>query len=208
MSREDRQQQIQTGIHHLSSHDPRLANAIEETGVIFSVEPHDRYYEALVRAIISQQLSVAAANTIEMRLRQLFVGDTFTAQELLKLSDEELKSVGISRNKVTYLKDLASHIDSGEIMVHDFSTASDEAVVASLTAVKGIGVWTAQMFLIFCLGRLNVLPSADLGIQVGIQQTYELNERPTPKQVEELANNNTWYPYASIASWYLWKNKE
>jgi DNA-3-methyladenine glycosylase II len=208
MSLSERQEHIQKGLHHLCSYDPKLDEVITSIDSIFSVEKHENYYEALVRAIISQQLSVAAADTIERRLRGLFAENTPTPQELLKLSDEELRRVGISSNKAGYLKDLAGQINHGELDLDALSVAPDDQVTTHLIKVKGIGVWTAQMFLLFCLGRLDVLPSGDLGIQVGIEQLYELSERPTPKRVEKIAEDKHWHPYASIASWYIWRNKK
>lgn len=188
--------------------DPMLSEIIASTDEIFSVEAHDKFYEELVRAIIAQQLSVSAASSIESKLRNLYAECMPSPEQIRDTPDDSLRGVGISSNKIKYLRDLADRIISGELDLHALQDMPDQQIVIHLTKVKGIGVWTAQMFLLFCLGRLDVLPSGDLGIQVGIQQIYNLPTRPNPALVEKLADDNRWHPYASVASWYIWKNKK
>jgi DNA-3-methyladenine glycosylase II len=158
----------------------------------------------LANTIISQQISVAAAQTISERLLERLGRGGLTATAISKLDLDQLREVGISRQKGTYLLDLAQHVDAGDLNLKSLARKSDDVIVEQLTVVKGIGVWTAQMFLIFSLGRLDVLPVGDYGIRKAIQQEYELAELPSPKEIELLAQ--PWRPYATIASWYLWQS--
>ena len=161
---------------------------------------------AIARAIVYQQLSGKAAGTIHGRLLALFGGRDPTAEELLATRDEDLRSVGLSKAKSLYLKDLAAKIASGALPIDDLHKLSDDELLEALTAVKGIGRWTAQMFLLFRLGRPNVLPDLDLGVRKGVQLVYRLRRLPTPKEV--LSRGAIWSPFASVASWYLWRSLE
>ena len=161
---------------------------------------------AIARAIVYQQLSGKAAGTIHGRFLALFGGRDPSAEELLATRHEDLRSVGLSKAKSLYLKDLAAKIVSGALPIDDLHTLSDEDLLEALTAVKGIGRWTAQMFLLFRLGRPNILPDLDLGVRKGVQLVYRLKRLPTPKEV--LARGAIWSPFASVASWYLWRSLE
>jgi DNA-3-methyladenine glycosylase II len=161
------------------------------------------HFDAIARSIVFQQLSGKAAGTIHERFEGLFGGRTPLPHELVATPDEHLRSAGLSRGKTAYLKDLASRVVSGELPVETLHDLSDEEVIAALTRVKGIGRWTAQMFLMFRLGRPDVLPDLDLGIQKGIQQAYRLRKLPSPEKVKKVGAK--WAPYRTIASWYLWR---
>ncbi|MDB4907689.1 MAG: HhH-GPD family protein [Gemmatimonadetes bacterium] len=169
-------------------------------------EPRARgtHFEALARSIISQQLSTKAAATIHGRFQALFPRNAPRASALLELDDETLRSVGLSRQKLGYLRDLSIRANSDEIPLASLGRLSNEAIIEELTRVKGIGTWTVQMFLMFRLGRLDVLPILDLGIQNGVQRAYKMKKRPLPRQVEKLGAR--WAPYRTLASWYLWRS--
>ena len=192
-------------VSHLSSNDPILAGVIEHTALP-SFKPHRDYYWALVDSIISQQLSVKSAAAIERRFRQLFKEKIPQPEHILKKSVDELKSVGLSRPKALYIRDLAEHVESGRLSFEAFDNLSNEEIIRELIDVKGIGEWTAHMFLIFCMGRLDVLAVGDYGIKTGIQKLYDLQELPSPTAIQELAQTNNWHPYESIACWYIWQS--
>lgn len=196
----------QKAAEHLSRADAVLAKII--TGrPAYTVRPSTDYYGALVDSIVSQQLSVKAASSIEQRLKDLFGGSDFPSPEqILAKSDEALRSVGLSRPKIRYIQDLARHILAGELKFDHLNKLSNEEIVRELVAVKGIGEWTAHMFLMFCMGRLDVLPVGDLGIRNGIQKLYDLDHSPTPDEIKEIAKENNWHPYESVAAWYIWQS--
>jgi DNA-3-methyladenine glycosylase II len=178
---------------------------IEQVGPCkFTTRGEGTHFEAVARAIVYQQLSGKAAATIYGRFASLFDVGTPVARLLLALSDEELKGVGLSRQKSGYLRDLATRVHNGTVLIETLHELSDEEILTALTSVKGVGRWTAQMFLIFRLGRPDVLPELDLGVQKAIQRAYRLRTHPTPKRV--LAIGAKWAPYRSIASWYLWRS--
>jgi DNA-3-methyladenine glycosylase II len=188
---------------HLRKNDPVLAGIIGNAGPP-TITPHTNYYWELIDSIISQQLSVKAARTIEGRFQALF-GEEFPAPEaILEKSVEELRGVGLSNAKANYIRDLAQHILDGSLKFDAFDKQTNDEIIKELTAVKGIGVWTAHMFLIFCMGRLDILPVGDLGIRSGIRQLYGFNDLPTPQEITDLAEKNKWHPYESVASWYIW----
>ncbi len=189
---------------HLSQADPILAGIIAGTDKLPSLQPHTNYYEALVDSIISQQLSVKAAASIGARFKELFDGHFPTPAEILSKDIETLRSVGLSRPKARYIQDLAQHIIEGEIRFDTIDSLSNGEVIAELTQVKGIGEWTAHMFLMFCMGRLDVLPIGDLGIRNGVKKLYGFEAIPTPEEISLVARENNWHPYESVASWYIW----
>jgi len=162
------------------------------------------HLSALVRAIIFQQLSTKAASTIHSRLVALLPAGNITAEGILGLTDDQFRSVGVSRQKSLYLRDLVSKLQSGELQLEGIESLDDEAIVAALTAVKGIGRWTAEMFLMFRLHRPDVLPVGDLGIVTAVQKAYGLRKKPTPERLRKLGD--AWKPYRSIACWYLWRS--
>lgn len=170
-----------------------------------TIIPNKNYYQELVESIISQQLSVKAAATILRRFIELFEGDEFPSPDhILDKSVEELRAVGLSRQKIGYIQDLARRVIDGSVKFNHLDVLTNDEIIAELTQIKGVGVWTVHMFLLFCMGRLDVLPTGDLGIKNGIQQLYSLDERPDPETVERIATENNWHPYESVASWYVW----
>jgi DNA-3-methyladenine glycosylase II len=189
---------------HLTANDPLLAPIIAAAGPS-TIRPHHNYYQALVGSIISQQLSVKAADTIERRFCELFGSPEMpTPEQILTKDIDELRSVGLSRGKAVYVRDLAEHVLDGSVKLDQFSDKSNEEIIKELTAVKGIGVWTAHMFLMFCMGRLDILAVGDLGIRNGIMKLYGLGHAPTPEEIETIAKKNHWHPYESVACWYVW----
>jgi 3-methyladenine DNA glycosylase/8-oxoguanine DNA glycosylase len=162
------------------------------------------HYDALLRSIVYQQLSGKAAGTILARFRALYPDDTPTPEAVLATSDQTLRGVGLSRQKIGYLRDLSSKVASGELPLDHVDRLDDEALIAHLVQIKGIGRWTAQMFLMFRLGRPDVLPELDLGIQNAIKKLYRKRKRPTPKDVKKIGAK--WSPHASVACWYLWRS--
>jgi DNA-3-methyladenine glycosylase II len=161
-------------------------------------------YGALVRSIVGQQLSTKAARSIYERLTALFDGRTPTPPELLAADPEDVRSVGLSRPKVAYLRSLAEHVESGELELARLSELPDEEVTEQLTAVKGLGQWTADMFLIFHLGRPDVLPVGDLGVRRAVERVYGLPDLPDAAQLTEIGE--PWRPHRSLASLYLWRS--
>ena len=188
---------------HLSDVDSVLRPVIARAGLC-TIRPNANYYQELVDAIVSQQLSTYAAAAIEKRFRELFGGTFPTPEEILTTDVETLRGIGFSRGKATYVLDLAQHIVDGKVRFEHLDALSNDEVITELTAVKGIGTWTAHMFLMFCMGHSDVLPVGDLGIRNGIRQLYGFDDAPTPEQITELALTNRWHPYESIASWYIW----
>jgi DNA-3-methyladenine glycosylase II len=160
-------------------------------------------FATLVRAIIGQQISAKAAASIDARLRALG-GDRHMPEPLLALGEAGLRSVGLSGVKARYVLNLSEAVRSGDVPLHNFGRWTDEAIVERLTTVKGIGVWTAQMFLIFAMTRPDVLPVADLGIRVALRDRFRLDAHPTPAECHALTES--WRPYRSVAMWYLWRS--
>lgn len=191
-------------INHLRRVDPRLAAVIDQVGRC-TLEPRAEgtHFAAVARSIVYQQLSGKAAATIYGRFAALFDEGTPAAAPLVALPDETLHGVGLSRQKTGYLRDLAHRVHGGELAIETLHELDDDEIIAALTSIKGIGRWTAQMFLMFRLGRPDVLPDLDLGIQKGLQRAYRMRKRPTPKRVLEVGAK--WAPYRTVASWYLWR---
>ena len=189
--------------NYLSSHDAILGEVIKNAPLPAFV-PHKNYYQELVESIVSQQLSVKAAATILKRFKELFSSDFPTPEDILATDIETLRSVGLSRQKASYIKDLATRVLEGSIRFSHLDTLSNQGVIDELVQIKGVGVWTVHMFLLFCMGRLDVLPTGDLGIKNGMYKLYALPEKPTPQNMETIALNNKWHPYESVASWYVW----
>jgi DNA-3-methyladenine glycosylase II len=196
-------------LHHLRAADPLMARLIDEYGHPDEVlarrgrRPGDAY-GALVRAIVGQQLSTKAARSIFERLTEKFGGRTPTPRELLDADSEDVRSVGLSRAKVAFLRDLAEHVEDGELRLEELRELDDDEVTAQLTAVKGLGPWTVHMFLIFHMGRPDVLPVGDLGIRRAAQLLHGMDELPTPAELERIAE--PWRPHRSLACLYLWRS--
>src|SRR4051812_20275996 len=194
-----------SSVTHLKRSDPVLARIIESVGPCrITLRTEGTHYEALTRSIVFQQLSGKAAGTILGRFNALYPGNAPTPEAVLATSDEQLRAVGLSRQKIGYMRDLSSKVLSGELPLDQVESMSDDDLIAHLVQVKGIGRWTAQMFLMFRLGRLDVLPELDLGIQNAVRKAYRKRKRPTPKQVQQIGAK--WAPHRTVASWYLWRS--
>jgi DNA-3-methyladenine glycosylase II len=191
-------------VAHLKKVDPVMAEVIEKVGSYKGWPASDgTHFDAVARSIVFQQLSGKAAGTIHGRFQGLYGGRTPLPSELAITSDEQLRAIGLSRQKSAYLKDLGARVASGELSIETLHELSDEEIITALTQVKGIGRWTAQMFLMFRLGRPDVLPDLDLGIQKGIQRAYRLRKLPTPERVLKIGAK--WMPYRTVGSWYMWR---
>ena len=193
---------MRKAINHLKKCDPVLRAIIERVGP-FRMEYGTPQFASLAEAIVYQQLNGKAAETIFKRFAAL-AGDPLTPKGILKLSDEQLRGVGLSKQKSTYLKDLAAKTAAGVLDFSRLPELPDEEVIEHLTQVKGIGVWTAHMFLIFSLRRLNVLPTGDYGVQMALKRHYRKRKLPKPKDMEKIAR--AWEPYRSVACWYMWRS--
>ena len=178
---------------------------IEQVGPCgFTRRIEGTHFDALLRAIVYQQLSGKAASTILGRVLALYGGRYPTADELLATPDEQLRAAGLSRQKLSYIRDLARHVQEDLLPVDRLDELDDAAIIEALTAVKGIGRWSAQMFLMFRLGRPDVLPELDLGIRKGLQRAYRMRKLPTPQRVRAIGAR--WSPYSTYACWYLWRS--
>ena len=191
-------------IRHLKLADVKLAGLIERVGPC-QLKPADDYLKTLAQAIISQQISSKAAETIFGRVAAA-MPKVWTVEAMARMDNEFLQSCGVSQQKRNYLLSLMDHVGSGKLDLSCVVQMEDENIIESLVQVKGIGRWTAEMFLIFALNRPDVLPVADLGIKEGLKRHFELLEHPTPEQCRELTQ--AWQPYRSVAMWYLWRLTE
>jgi DNA-3-methyladenine glycosylase II len=199
---------VDRGTRHLRRKDPVMRDLIKRVGKLDldarrRGRPADAY-GALVRSIVGQQLSTKAAATIYGRLTELFGGRTPTPQQLLDADPDAIRAAGMSRAKTAYLRSLAEHVLSGELELDRLDELPDDEIMAELTAVKGLGVWTAHMFLIFHLSRPDVLPVGDLGVRNAARAVYDLDELPIAAELEELAE--PWRPHRSLAALYLWRS--
>jgi len=190
---------------HLRKADPVMGGLIERIGP-YAIEYLAPGFETLVKAIVYQQLSGKVAEIIFNRVVAAAGDGRLTAEGALQLSPARLRALGLSKQKIAYLRALAERTLSGDVDFAALRRLPDRLVYRRLTSLKGIGPWTVQMFLIFALRRINVLPSADLGIRAAVKKAYAMAEMPTPAQVEELARQ--WQPYCTVASWYLWRSLE
>jgi DNA-3-methyladenine glycosylase II len=196
---------LRAAVRHLKRVDPVLTRVITEVGPCrFTLRTDGSHFDHLARAIIYQQLSGRAAATIHARYDALYTEHGRSPDALVSLPDERLRAAGLSRQKIGYLRDLAGRVSAGTLVLDDIEALSDDGVIDALVHVKGIGRWTAQMFLMFRLGRPDVLPELDLGIRKGMQLAYRFRKLPTPQRVREVGAK--WAPYRTIASWYLWRS--
>ena len=195
----------QSANDHLAEVDPIMARLIAQWGPC-TIAPNTDFYHSLVSSIISQQLSVKAASTIEGRFVALFDGQLPTPAMIMATNPDALRGVGLSGAKVRYVQDLAVHILDGRLLPERLPKSTNTEIIAELTAIKGIGEWTAHMFLMFCLGRQDVLPVGDLGVRTGIMKLYSIDHMPSPLEVTEIAAARGWAPYESIACWYIWRS--
>jgi 3-methyladenine DNA glycosylase/8-oxoguanine DNA glycosylase len=193
---------MRKAIHHLKKSDPVLRAIIERIGPC-RMEFGPPEFHSLAESILYQQLNGKAAATIFERFVAL-AGDPPTPEGILKLSDEQLRSVGLSKQKSAYLKDLSEKTKAGLLDFSRLADLPDAEVIEHLTQVKGIGVWTAQMFLMFTLKRPDVLPTGDYGVQAAMKKHYKKRKMPKPKDMEKIAR--AWSPYRSVACWYLWRS--
>jgi len=195
---------MRKAITHLKKADPVLAALIDRIGP-FRMEYGPPEFHSLAESIVYQQLNGKAAATIFERLAAR-AGQPLTPQGILRLSEGEMRSVGLSKQKSSYLRDMAARTLKGEVDFGKLCDLSDEDVIEHLTRVKGVGVWTAQMFLMFTLRRPNVFPTGDFGVRAAIKKHYRKRQLPTPAQMEKIARS--WEPYRTAACWYLWKSMD
>ena len=193
---------MRKAIHHLKQADPVLSAIIERVGA-YKITYDEPSFASLAEAIVYQQLHGKAAATIFKRLTDL-AGLPLKPQGILKLSEAQMRGAGLSKQKLSYLRDLAAKAHAGEVDFGGLPALADEDVIQELTKIKGIGVWTAHMFLMFSLRRPNVLPVGDLGIQMAIRKHYGKRKLPKPAQMEKIAR--CWEPYRTVACWYLWRS--
>jgi DNA-3-methyladenine glycosylase II len=193
------------GTRHLKRNDPALAKVINRLGP-YEFRLDDDHYEALVGSIIFQQLAGAAARAILNRFKQIYGGKIPRPRQYLGTEEKHLRASGLSPQKIRYIRDLSERIENGVLDLKQLSHLPSDAVVKELDEVKGIGRWTAEMFLIFVLGRTDVLPVDDLGLRKAAQKIYRLRKLPTKEKFEHLSKN--WHPYCSIATLYLWRSQE
>jgi DNA-3-methyladenine glycosylase II len=196
---------MRKAIVSLKDADPVLGGLIAKVGPcrIRYLEPN---FETLAKSIVYQQLSGKAAATIFGRLLDAVDGEELTPAAVLRLTPRKMRALGLSRQKISYIRDIAGHAQSGQIEFEDLRRLPDDEVIRILTSLKGVGVWTVHMFLIFALRRKDVLPSGDLGIRAAVRKAYGLAQTPTPSEVEEIGAR--WRPYRTLASWYLWRSLE
>jgi DNA-3-methyladenine glycosylase II len=195
-------------VAELAAADPVMARLIDEHAAVVRRDlkrerPHDAY-GALLRSIVGQQLSTKAARTIYGRMLELFDGHAPTPKQLLAADPDAIRAAGLSRPKIAYLRDLAQHVEDGELELERLHDLPDDEVIEQLTAVKGIGDWSAHMFLMFHLGRPDILPVGDLGIRNAVKAQYRLRKLPDPKRLERIAR--PWRPYRTLACLYLWSS--
>ena len=194
---------IRKARRHLRATDPVMKDIIAAVGP-FTLGLERNRFGMLVRSIVSQQISGSAATSIFKRLRELAGPRGLTAANLARFTTDQLKSVGLSSQKASYIADLAGKVNEGIVDLRQIGRLSDERIVEQLIRVKGIGRWTAQMFLIFSLGRLDVFPHDDLGVRTAIRDRYRLSE--LPDKTTAIAIAAPWRPYATVASWYCWRS--
>ena len=195
---------MRKAINHLKK-DPVMAAIIAKAGP-YRVGYRDPVFQTLVRSIVYQQLNGKAALTIFNRLAEAVKVNPMTPEAVLKLRPQKMRAVGLSKQKTLYIRELARLTRDREIQFERLPEMEDAAIIETLTRVKGVGVWTVQMFLMFALQRPNVLPVGDLAVRAAMKKAYGLAELPKPKEMERIAE--AWHPYRSVASWYLWRSLE
>lgn len=196
---------MRKAINHLKKVDPVMAAIIAKAGP-YRVGYRDPVFQTLVRSIVYQQLNGKAALTIFNRLAEAAKVNPMTPESILKLRPQKMRAVGLSKQKTLYIRELARLTRDGEIQFERLPEMEDAAIIEALTRVKGVGVWTVQMFLMFALQRPNVLPVGDLAVRAAMKKAYGLAELPKPQEMERIAA--AWHPYRSVASWYLWRSLE
>src|ERR1700761_4089985 len=194
---------MRSALKHLKKSDPVIAAIIRRVGPCL-IQYREPSFETLVRSIVYQQLSGRVASVIFGRLHAAAGEEQLTPAGIMKLRPERMRKLGLSAQKTLYIRELAKHTRRGSVVFETLPESDDAAVIEHLTRVKGIGVWTAQMFLMFALRRHDVLPVGDLGIRIAMKKAYGLEEMPKPAEMEKIAA--AWKPYTSIACWYLWRS--
>ncbi len=194
---------MKKAINHLKKVDPVLSTIIEQAGA-YRITYREPGFETLVRSIVFQQLNGKAADTIFGRLKAAAKADPITPESILKLRPARMRALGLSKQKLSYVRELARMTRDGEVNFEQCLTLKNEEVVEHLTRVKGVGVWTVHMFLMFALRRHDVLPTGDFGIRMAMKKAYGLEEMPKPAEMEKIAA--PWGPYSSVACWYLWRS--
>ncbi len=194
---------MRKALNHLKKSDPVMASIIERVGP-YKIQYREPVFQTLVRSIVYQQLHGKAALTIFTRLKEAAKADPITPESILKLRPQRMRKLGLSQQKMSYIRELARMTRDGEVDFEGCNALEDAAVIEHLTRVKGIGVWTVHMFLIFALRRHDILPTGDLGVRAAIKKAYGLEELPKPDEMERIAA--PWRPYCSVASWYLWRS--
>lgn len=192
----------ETARKHLLKSDPVMRGIVKACGP-FEMEARGKPYEALLRAVLYQQLAGPAAAAIERRFLAMFGGRIPAPDQLAPMTDEQLRAAGISRQKASYMRSIGEHFASGELSDRKLLRAGDDDVIEMVTRIRGVGRWTADMLLMFCIGRPDVLPVGDLGIQNSMRLAYGLDVLPKPDEMSAIAE--PWRPYRSAASWYLWR---
>ena len=195
-------EQITAAIRHLRKADPVLGVLIAQAGP-FTLKLNRNRFGMLVRSILSQQISTKAARAIRLRLEELLKPGKFAPDAVARVTDQQLRSVGLSGQKVGYLRDLTERMLDGRLRLDKIGRLADEEAIEHLIQVKGIGRWTAQMFLMFSLGRIDVFPHDDFGVRSSIRELYGLAELPDKRRSQEIAE--PWAPYRTVASWYCWR---
>lgn len=196
---------VARALRHLRKSDPVLADVIRRVGP-FQLESRRGRFQSLVRSILAQQISTAVARSMLRKLEARLTPNKLTPESLGRLSFDELRGLGLSRQKATYLQDLTEKVVSKTVRLHRVHRLTDDEIIEELIQVKGIGRWTVQMFLIFCLGRPDVFAPDDFGLRSAIQRLYGLSELPKRAEAEAIAA--AWRPHATVASWYLWRSLE
>jgi DNA-3-methyladenine glycosylase II len=194
-----------SGVKHVSRADPRIQRLVQEHGTI-KFKPQGRVFESLVESILSQQLNGKSAAAIIGRVNELFKPKGVKADSLLRVNPSKLRKAGVSPQKLSYLKDLSGRVVDGRLQVGSLWRKSDSEILDALDEVRGVGPWTAQMVMMFTLGRPDVLPVDDFGIKKAVQTVYGLAELPRKEVIERIAE--PWHPYCTVACLYLWKQKD
>ena len=189
-------------LQHFDMRDLVIAGVIRRVGA-FKLSRNRNYFLVLCKAIIAQQISTKAAETITLRFENLFPGVRATAERVQSLPKNQLREAGLSQQKVKYVKDLSEKFLDGTIRPHRMAYLENEEIIRQLTEVYGIGRWTAEMFLIFSLNRMNVMPVGDLGFRAGLKQLYNMRALPTPERMRVLAKK--WHPFETVGTWYTWR---
>ncbi len=201
----DNPRTLAKGVAHVSKADARIRRLVESHGRL-EFSPRGRPFDSLVESILSQQLNGDAAESIISRVYRLFLPGRPTPERLKAVPTSRLRKAGVSPQKARYLKDLARRVSSGSLVLSRIAEQDDEAIIQSMDEVKGVGRWTAQMVLIFSLGRPDVLPVDDFGIRTAIKRVYGLRSLPTPRTIEKIAE--AWHPFCTVACLYLWRHKD